>query len=45
MLSFHIKFVQTDRQTTVKQYTPDLSIQGQKKGQFLHANNNEDPKL
>ena len=32
MLSFHIKFVQTetDRQTTVKQYAPDLSIQGHK---------------
>ena len=34
MLSFHVKFVQTDRrtdgqtdgQTTVKQYAPDLSI-------------------
>ena len=35
MLSFHVKFVQTDRridrQTTVKQYAPDLSIQGHKK--------------
>ena len=34
MLSFHVKFVQTgrtDRQTTVKQYAPDLSIQGAKK--------------
>ena len=42
MLSFHVKFVQTDRwtdgwmdsqtdrQITVKQYTPDLSIQGHK---------------
>ena len=34
MLSFHVKFVQTDRQTegqtTVKQYAPDLSIQGHK---------------
>ena len=31
MLSFHVKFVQTDRwmdrQTTVKQYAYDLSIQ------------------
>ena len=26
MLSFHVKFVQTDRWTTVKQYAPDLSI-------------------
>ena len=25
MLSFHFKFVQTDRWTTVKQYAPDLS--------------------
>ena len=37
MLSFHVKFVQTDkrtdgrRRTTVKQYAPDLSIQGHKK--------------
>ena len=39
MLSFHVKFVQTDgqtdeqtdRQTTVKQYAPDLSIQGMKR--------------
>ena len=30
MLSFHVKFVQTDGRTTVKQYAPDLSIQGQK---------------
>ena len=42
MLSFHVKFVQTDRQTyrqvdrrtdrgtKVKQYAPDLSIQGHK---------------
>ena len=34
MLSFHIKFVQTDgqmdRQTMVKQYAPDLSIRGHK---------------
>ena len=34
MLSFHVKFVQTDRwtdrQTMVKQYTPDLSIRGHK---------------
>ena len=32
MLSFHVKFVQTDRRTTVKQYAPDLSIRGHKKG-------------
>ena len=33
MLSFHIKFVQTDRRITVKQYAPhDLSIRGHKKG-------------
>ena len=31
MLSFHVKFVQTDRPTTVKQYAPDLSIRGHKK--------------
>ena len=42
MLSFHVKFVQTDRETdgwtdirtdrhtTVKQYAPDLSMQGHK---------------
>ena len=30
MLSFHVKFVQTDRRTTVKQYAPDLLIQGHK---------------
>ena len=30
MLSFHFKFVQTDRRTTVKQYAHDLSIQGHK---------------
>ena len=47
MLSFHVKFVQTDRQTdrqldgqtdrrtTVKQYTPDLSIKGHKKEKRL----------
>ena len=32
MLSFHVKFVQTDgrtdRQTTVKEYAPDLLIPG-----------------
>ena len=28
MLSFHVKLVQTDRRTTVKQYAPDLSIGG-----------------
>ena len=35
MLSFHVKFVQTDRQTdgqtTLKQYAPDLWIRGHKK--------------
>ena len=31
MLSFHVKFVQTDRRTTVKQYAPDLSTRGLKK--------------
>ena len=31
MLSFQVKFVQTDRWTTVKQYTPDLSMQGHNK--------------
>ena len=31
MLSFHVKFVQTDGRTTVKQYAPDLSIRGHKK--------------
>ena len=31
MLSFHVKFVQTDRQTTVKQYAPDLLMPGHKK--------------
>ena len=39
MLSFHIKFVQTDRRmdswTTVKQYAPDLSIQGHKNLKFV----------
>ena len=30
MLSFHVKFVQTDRRTTVKQYAPDLSMRGHK---------------
>ena len=38
MLSFHVKFVQTDkrsdrrteRRTLVKQYAPDLSIRGHK---------------
>ena len=37
MLSFHVKFVQidrqTDRRTTVKQYAPDLSMPGHKKYQ------------
>ena len=31
MLSFHGKFEQTDRRTMLKQYAPDLSIQGHKK--------------
>ena len=33
MLSFHVKFVQTDRWTTVEQYAPppDLSIRGHNK--------------
>ena len=35
MLSFHIKFVQTDRRTTVKQYTPDLWTRGHKKEKLL----------
>ena len=30
MLSFHVKFVQTDGRTTVKQYALDLSIRGHK---------------
>ena len=30
MLNFHVKFVQTDRQTTVKQHTPDLLMRGHK---------------
>ena len=42
MLSFHVKFVQTDRrtdrQTTVKQYAPDLSIRGHKKKKMLVTN-------
>ena len=41
MLSFHTKFVQTDRQmdgrTMVKLYAPDLSMQGlQKKKKLIH---------
>ena len=28
MLNFHVKFVQTDRQTTVTQYAPNLLIRG-----------------
>ena len=40
MLSFHVKFVQTDRQTdrwtTVKQYALDISMRGHKK---YHLNN------
>ena len=35
MISFHVKFVQTDRRmdrrTMVKQYAPDLSMRGHKK--------------
>ena len=31
MLSFHVKFVQMDRQTTVEQYAPNISIWGHKK--------------
>ena len=38
MLSFHIKFGQTDPQTdgrtTVKQYVPDLSMRGHKNAPF-----------
>ena len=30
MLSFHVKLVQTDRRTMVKQYAPDLWMQGHK---------------
>ena len=36
MLSFHVKFVQTDRRTTVKQYVPDLSIRGHNKA-YIHV--------
>ena len=40
MFSFHVKFVQTDRRTdgrtTVKQYAPDLSMRGHKKGENAH---------
>ena len=35
MLSFHVKFVQTDRRTMVKQYVPDLSMGGHKNTQTL----------
>ena len=28
MLSFHVKFVQTDRRTTVKRYVPDFRCRG-----------------
>ena len=38
MLSFHVKFVQTDRRTTVKQYAPDLSIWRHKKVVRKHEN-------
>ena len=30
MLSFRVKFVQTDRRTKVKQYAPDLAMWGHK---------------
>ena len=39
MLSFHVKFVQTDGRTTVKQYAPDLSIWGHKKEKLLATSN------
>ena len=35
MLSFHVKFVQTDRRTTVKHHAPDLLIRGHKKDSKL----------
>ena len=39
MLSFHVKFVQTDgetdRRTMVKQYAPDHSMRGHKKNVFV----------
>ena len=39
MLSFHVKFVQTDRQTerwiTVKQYAPDLSMRRHKNSHLI----------
>ena len=35
MLSFHIKFVQTDQWTKVKQYAPNLSMQGHKNQTWL----------
>ena len=38
MLSFHVKFVQTDRRTIEKQYAPDLSIQGHKNLTTLQRN-------
>ena len=38
MLSFHVKFVQTDRRTTAKQYAPDLLIRGHKKAYLIHVN-------
>ena len=49
MLSFHVKFVVTDRRTDgrtdrgtmVKQYAPDLSIQGYKNKLFIIAHENE----
>ena len=37
MLSFHVKFVQTDRRTMVKQYVPDISIRGHKKTLYVNA--------
>ena len=46
MLSFHVKFVQTDertdRETTVKQYAPNLSIQGHKKQKRMIKNKERD---
>ena len=34
MLSFYVKFVQTDRQTTAKQSAPNLLIRGHKNKNF-----------
>ena len=38
MVSFHVKFVQTDRWTTVKQYAPHLSMQGHRNATFIFDN-------